>query len=167
MRTAIAIAAALFAAPAAQAANIVAAQSATASSEYGASYSIANAIDGSGLSAAYVVGADFDAYVAGGPTHSYYANTEWFAAYGVTTATVTYDLGGAYALEGFALWNEDAAGIVSAQVSVSTDGSAWTSAGTIAPTDNATAASYGADVFALAAVAQYVRLDMGCAGSYC
>ncbi|MCH9665212.1 MAG: VPLPA-CTERM sorting domain-containing protein [Gammaproteobacteria bacterium] len=72
----------------------------------GGDYDIDRTIDQSTLSTGYTSGiTDFDSYVpstthtgAGG------ASEIWYAPSGVTTATITFDLGGSYLLDGFALW---------------------------------------------------------------
>ncbi len=64
-------------------------------------------INQSGLSAGYTSGVtDFDTYFAGNPTHNgAFAVNDWGSEQGTPQAEITYDLGGLYNLESFALWN--------------------------------------------------------------
>lgn len=138
---------------------------ATASSDSGPAYAIGNTINQSGLSAGFTSGVtDFDTYLAGNPMHSLNADTEWFGAYGTTSATVTYDLGSAWAIDRLALWNEESSGIGMFDLFVSLDGVAFTQiANDLTPFDNPLA-DYPAEVFGLGLhTARYVRMDLsGC-----
>lgn len=139
---------------------------ATASSETSGGYGIGNTINQSGLSAGFTSGVtNFDTYLAGNPTHTTTAaGNEWFSAYGVTSATVTYDLGTAWAIDRLALWNEESAGIGMFNVFVSLDGVTFTQVGfNLAPFDNPLT-DYPAQVFGLGLhTARYVRMDVsGC-----
>lgn len=175
----IAIAAALTAAAlsSAQAGVIVSAQSATILSGGGdgSAGNITSTHDLEGLFTNYTSGVtDFDTYIAGNPLHvpdfsvvdqgtTYYY--DWFAAFGSTSMSVSYDLGTAMITHGLALWNEDANGIGSLTISASLDGVNWTTLGSgLTPTDNPTAQNYGADVFSWGdTTARYIKLD----GSAC
>lgn len=72
----------------------------------GGDYDIDRTIDQSTLSTGYTSGVtDFDSYVtATTHTGSGGASQIWYAPANVTTATITFDLGGSYLLDGFALW---------------------------------------------------------------
>jgi len=68
----------------------------------------ANAINQNGLSAGYTsLVDDFDTYIASNPTHSVIPapNNDWFSAPGTLTGNFDFDLGGAFTLESFALWD--------------------------------------------------------------
>lgn len=116
-------------------------------------------IDQSGLGAGFESGVDRFDDVIGGLTHAPNGADEWFTAEGVTTATVTYDLGATYDVDRIALWNEDSAGIAGAELSVSTDGVSFAPVGTIAPENNQIG-SYGAEVFDLGFTGRFLRLDI-------
>ncbi|MDP1699779.1 MAG: VPLPA-CTERM sorting domain-containing protein [Aestuariivirga sp.] len=124
------------------ASTIVAPVTAVASSEFIASgfdFSIENTIDKSGLSFGYVSGVtDFDAYLASGPTHTSNANgNEWFSenfgGSSVAGLTVTYGFSALTSINGFALWNEDFAGLGSTLLQYSVNGSTYTDLMTITP----------------------------------
>ena len=143
---------------------ITSAVSATASSEFSASYDIGNTIDQSGLSSGYTSGVtDFATYLGTNPTHTLTAsNFEWFTPANVTTATVVYDLGSALNLLNLALWNEESSGFGQAIITSSLDNITYSALSTINPVDNPFA-DYGAEVFALGVTAQYLKFDIsGC-----
>jgi hypothetical protein len=145
--------------------TIVGAVSATASSDAGSGFGIGNTINQSGLSIGYVSGVtDFDVYLATNPLHTIVAaNNEWFTAFGVTSATVTYNLGSILNIDRIALWNEESSGFGQGIVRTSSDGITFSLLTTINPFDNPLA-DYGAQVFGFASTAaQYFRLDLtGC-----
>jgi hypothetical protein len=123
--------------------------------------SIADTFNGAGLSTNFVGGVtDFDAYLASNPTHGAAFTTEWFTEQGVTSATVTYDLGAVLGIDRFALWNEDAAGVALFNLLGSTNGTTFTTIlSGVSPADNPVG-SYPAQVFGFAAVdARYVRFE--------
>ena len=168
-------AAALLAAPAAsQAAVVVGADIALASSTVAADFGISFAINQNGLGARYTSGVtDFDDYIAGDPQHLYSARfNEWWTAESETAATLWFDLGETLAIDRIAIWNEEAAGFGQASVSYSTSAASfgtdagWIAAGTIAPVDNPILSNYGPEVFSLspgAVLARYFRLELsGC-----
>lgn len=64
-------------------------------------------LDQSGLTIGYTSGVtDFDAYMAATPRHrSHLSNSIYLAPNGATIGSITYDLGGLFLLESFALWN--------------------------------------------------------------
>lgn len=166
MRTRIFFAAACIAAlmgGPASAATIVGAVSATASSEL-AGFGIGNTIDQSGLSANYVSGVtDFDAYIAGAPSHNFSANLEWFTDQ--NSATLDYDLGQVLNIDRIAYWNEDGAGVGSIDILGSADGVNFTSLATgLIPTDLPIDNDYFADIFSFSTIAaQFIRLEVsGC-----
>ena len=106
---------------------------------------------------------DFDSYIAGGPLHSaLFSGFEWFSNQGVSTASVTYNFGRVRSFDRLALWNEETSGIGLLDLLTSIDGINFTSlaAGLIPTNHPAVNAPYLADVFAVAAIAQYVRFDM-------
>lgn len=110
-----ALSAALLAAPAANAASVIAPVSAVVErgGSVGELYAIENIFDQSGLSEGYEAGVtDFDEFMASGPLHSASGSgREWFSAAGETSARVVFDLGAAYTLTSLALWNEEAGGV--------------------------------------------------------
>lgn len=60
----------------------------------------------SGLSSGYTSGVtDFDAYIASAPTHDNLGEQMWAGNNNTNQAEITYDLGGVFDLESFALWN--------------------------------------------------------------
>lgn len=137
---------------------------------------IDNIINGSGLNTPYNSGVDdFDAYVNSvGATHTYAAATlqgsslignEWFSAEGTQRGSITFDMGEAYKIDKFALWNEDSQGIFYFTVSTSLTGDDWGFFGSgqlfrASDTDHDT--SYGPDIFTLSSttLAQYIRIDV-------
>ena len=129
--------------------------------------SILNTIDQSGLSTGFTSGVtDFDSYTASGPEHTVtFSGFEWFSNSGITSASVTYDMGAAVSIGGLALWNEDAAGIGALDLFASTDGINFSplSLGLI-PADTPSAeliTSYPVEVFSFtSALARYIRFDM-------
>lgn len=151
---------------AAYATPITSPTSATASSTFSPTYSINNTINHSGLSIPFVNGVtDFDAYLALNPTHTLVADfNEWFTAEGVTSATVTYDLGSALTIDRLALWNEEFSGFGTARISTSLDNSVYTFLTSISPLDSPGGSDYGAQVFAFGPVsAEFVRFEVsGC-----
>jgi hypothetical protein len=138
---------------------------ATASSEFSSTYDIGNTIDQSGLSVGFTSGVtDFDAYLAGNPTHTLIAdNNEWFSTEGVTSNVVTYDLGGTVTIDRLALWNEEFSGMGFFDVFVSIDGLTFTLvANDIMPVDSPGNSDYGAQVFGLGTqTTRFVRFEMG------
>lgn len=127
--------------------------------------SINDTFNQNGLSAGYVSGVtDFDTYIASAPSHtSTFSGFEWFSDAGTNSASVTYNLGVAHAIDAIALWNEEAAGIGVLDLFYSLDGVSFSAlASGLLPTDNTPFPDpYFADVFSFAAVnAQYVRFDM-------
>ncbi|WP_135507158.1 discoidin domain-containing protein [Roseovarius aestuariivivens] len=156
----------VLAATASQAATIVGANSATASSTFGPGNDISNAIDQTGLSSTYISGVtDFDAYLATNPTHNTLNTTEWFTATPVSSATLVFDLGSVLSLDRLALWHEDGAGFTSALLSSSTDGVNFSSLGSISPLASPANIDYGAQVFGFGSVTslQFFRMELsGC-----
>lgn len=145
---------------------IVSPVSATASSTTPSSYGIGNTINQSGLSAGFISGVtDFDAYIAGNPTHTTLASSyEWFGADGTNSGVVDYDLGANYPINAFALWNEESSGIGLFDLLTSGDGATYSAIlSAISPPDNLLA-NYGASVFSFPTTnARYFRLNLsGC-----
>jgi hypothetical protein len=127
---------------------------------------LAETINKAGLNTGYTSGVTlFDTYMAGNPLHTpTFSGFEWFSNTPGSTATVTYDFGETVSIDRLALWNEEASGIGSLTVLVSTDGSLFTSilAG-VNPTNNTSIGlvSYAADIFSFAATsARFVRFEM-------
>jgi hypothetical protein len=124
-------------------------------SSSGNDYSILNTIDQSGLSAGYVSGVtDFDSYLAGNPTHTSLANgNEWFSKdyFGrrrVAVQTVTYAFSALTSINGIALWNEEFAGIGTAELWWAAADGVFTLFDTIMPADSAfDSPNYSAQVF--------------------
>ena len=75
----------------------------------GGGISPSNTRNQSGLSAGYTSQVtDFDAYIAGNPTHDITignGSTVWASATGTTTGNFDFALGGTFTVESFALWN--------------------------------------------------------------
>jgi hypothetical protein len=115
-----------------------------------------------GLFTNYVSGVtNFDTYIAGNPLHDWvFVGNEWFAD--GPTANVTYDLGSVLNINKLALWNEDASGIGTLNLSYSIDGVTFVSLlSGLKPTDNPVNENYGADVFSFGSTAlRYLQLDM-------
>ncbi len=135
-------------------APVIATATTTFISSSGNDYSILNTVDQSGLSAGYVSGVtDFDLYMASDPTHTSLASgNEWFSRdYGrrtVATQTVTYGFSALTSINGFALWNEEFAGIGKTQFLWSVDNITYTLLNTVTPLDSAFSLSqYSAQVF--------------------
>ncbi len=121
----------------------------------GLSYAIINTINQSGLSTGYTSGVtNFDTYLATNPSHTYLAaGFEWFAALGIDSATLIYDLGALYNVDRLAIWNEESSGIASMTVLACAD-SACVSTSSMGSTSSLTnwsssATSYTADVVSL------------------
>lgn len=131
-----------------------------------ATVDIGNVIDQSGLSGGYVSGVtDFDTYLAGTPEHDFRAlENEWFATGGTTSGTIDFDLGGVYAIDRVAIWNEDAAGVSRFELVTALDATFATSTliGTFSLTDTARGVDYLAEVLTLGIVspARYVRFNI-------
>jgi hypothetical protein len=121
---------------------------------------------------------DFATYLGTNPLHSPTVG-EWAsgALSGLspaqTQAVVTYDMGSILHLNAMALWNEDAFGIGTLDILLSTDGITFNSVGFQNPTNNpftppfASLTPYAADVFGNPSgnsfAARYVELDLsGC-----
>lgn len=169
----LAIAAALSAAAlsTAQAGVVIGAQSAEIIAGAPGVGAISSTYDQYGLLDDYTSGVtDFDTYIASNPLHvwdfsvvdagtTYYY--EWFSNFGTTTATVSYDLGEVYDVQGMALWNEDGNGIGKLNILGSLDGVTWTSLGSsLSPTNHAEGVDYGADVFSWGTTAvRFVKLE--------
>jgi len=163
----------------AQAATIVGAISATATSEFGGDFDIGNTIDQSGLSIGFTSGVtDFDTYIGLNPIHTFVAiDNEWFTALNVLAATIVYDLGAIFSIDRIAIWNDEFSGVGMVDVFVSTDNVLYTNAvNGLMPTNHDPDTDYPADVFGLGGVqsARYVRLEVsGCPqeplsqGPYC
>lgn len=119
--------------------------------------------DQSGLSSRYISGVtDFASFVAT-TTHAHeFAENEWFSERGITQASVTYNLGAVNNVDSLALWNEDAAGIGTLDLSVSSDGVNFTHLlSGLEPVQNDFDTDYAAEVFSFAATAfQFIRFDM-------
>ncbi len=121
----------------------------------GSSYAIINTINQSGLSTGYTSGVtNFDTYLASGPTHTFIAaGFEWFAALGVHSATLIYDLGALYNVDRLAVWNEESSGIASMTVLACSDAACSTtsSMGSTSSLTNwsSSVTSYTADVVSL------------------
>jgi hypothetical protein len=135
-------------------APIGATASTTFSSSSGNDYSILHTIDQSGLSAGYISGeTDFDNYLAGNPTHTSLANgREWFSRdYGrrsVASQTITYAFSALTSINGFALWNEEFAGIGTTQLWWAAADGVFSLFDTIVPADNAFGSpNYSAQLF--------------------
>ena len=129
----------------ATAATIIAPVSAVASSEFispGHDYDIGNTFDRLGLSAAYQNGVDdFGTYLGTSPTHTSNADgNEWFSRdYSnpkgkIKGLTITYGFGQLTAVDSFALWNDEFAGLGKTKLQYSTDGTNFKTLMKIKPT---------------------------------
>lgn len=133
--------------------------------DFGAGYTIQNAINHSGLSTDFTNGVtNFDTYLAGNPSHSFVASgNEWFTPLDVTSSTIVFDMGAQYNINRLALWNEEFAGINSMSVFTSNDPTfgTSTSVGSFNPTDNPPGVDYFSQVFTLTSTnARYVELNV-------
>ena len=93
------------------AALILQASGATATSEFCSGVSPTSVIDQSGLSVGYTsLVTDFDAYISSGVTHEYIGDGNWFSDQ-LTTVPLPlnfdFDLGGLYSIEAIALWGDN------------------------------------------------------------
>jgi hypothetical protein len=125
-------------------------------------------IDRSGLAPAFTSGVtDFDAYIAGDPRHTItYLGFEWFGAFGVTSASITLDMGSVADLRRLAFWNEEFSGTATLTV-FSCDTAACgttTNLGFFLPINNpagGVGGTYGAEIFDITdSLTRYVRLDL-------
>jgi len=132
----------------------IGAKASTTFSSSGNNYSILHTFDQSGLSSKYVSGeTDFDNYLAGNPIHTSLASgREWFSQdYGksrIARQTVTYTFGALTSINGFALWNEEFAGIGTTQLWWAAADGKYTLFDTIKPADSAFGSNYLAEIFA-------------------
>ena len=153
---------------AAEAGVIVSPVSATASNTFPDVYfQPVNLINHNGLVTDFFSGiSDFDSYIAGDPQHLNYSKlSEWFTEEGQSGAILTFDMGSVMLLDQLALWNEVSWGVGAVSVALSSDGAAYTGAGSFSPTDwPSYFATYGADLFAFTATpARFVQLTLsGC-----
>ena len=75
------------------------------STNMGQNFAVTNIINQTGLSSGYTSGVtDFDAYIAGIPTHTSQMGTDWVSA-GNTTGYVDFDFGSVATIESIAIWN--------------------------------------------------------------
>lgn len=133
----------------------------------GGDYDIGNIIDQSGLSATYVSEwTDFDDYTTGlnRASHDWQPeNAEYWANYGRSAASVTFNLGEVFSVDGFAFWNEDWGGTETIDLwgSQGSDGGNMIHLGSFNPTDTTFANNYFADVFRFSAInTQFIRFDL-------
>lgn len=136
---------------------------------WGPEYVVENTINQTGLSSGFVSGAtDWNTYFSGNPTHTLVAAYyEWWGgANAGLTGSVTYNLGGLFAIDKIALWNEEVTGIASFNVYTSTNGTVFNLvASNLLPTNNPQGSDYLADIFSLTnSIGQYVKLDLVGAG---
>jgi hypothetical protein len=123
---------------------------------------ISNTFDQTGLSPTFVSGVtDWNTYFALNPLKDFVFTNEWFTNTGVSSATVTYDLGKTYRINDFALWNEDSTGIGDTNVLISTDGVTYTPLISISPVQGPINVNYGAQFFDFSTVsARYIELSI-------
>lgn len=131
--------------------------------EHGCCGSLANMMNQQGLNSTYDSGiTDFNTFTTSGVTHSGGDNTSWLSDSGVYSGYLIFDLGAAYSVENFAMWN-GASGI-SASVngfSLSTSLFSDFSVSTLAGNFNGHQAHFGANVYDMTdSIARYVRLDI-------
>ena len=126
--------------------------------------SINDTFNQNGLLTGYVNGVtDFDTYLATNPLHTtVYSGFEWFSNQGLTSASVTYDLGDSLGFDAIALWNEEVSGIGFLDLFWSADNVNFSALATgLTPTNNPQNSNYGADVFNVGSSGmRYVRFDM-------
>jgi hypothetical protein len=125
---------------------------------------IGESINQSGLSATFTSGVtDFDTFIAVDATHAVIFTGEWFAALGVTSATLVYDMGASFSMSRLAIWNEDFDGIDIFTLEVSDD-SSFTGATVLGPfnvNDNPSGTIYRAQVITFpAAQGRFVRMNV-------
>jgi hypothetical protein len=150
----------------ARAAVIVSPVSATATNSFPDPQfgTVANLINHGGLLTNFVSGAtDFDSYIGGNPQHTIISlGAEWFTDFGVTSASLTFDLGVVMTIDRVATWVDEFWGAGTIAVSLSLDGVTFSGVGSFAPTDWPTNVnSYGVDVFSFSSAStRYVRLDL-------
>lgn len=124
-----------------------------------------NLINQSGLSVGFISGVtDFDAYMAGNPTHANPSGTEdvgYASPIGVASGILDFDLGAAYTLHRMALWNDidsQALGAFSLQISDDPAFATWTVLGS--GTGATDVDPLSAQIFALASASgRYLRLN--------
>ncbi len=138
---------------------IVSAQSASVNGGIGGT-TVGRSFDQSGLSTGYTSGVtDFDTYIASSPIHSSDAGSEFTLT--EASLSVVYDLGSSMSIDALALWNEDAFGFGTGELSWSLNGIDFFALTTINPADNPAFLTYGAEVFSLAETfLRYIRFDI-------
>ena len=115
------------------------------------------------MSIAYTSGVtDFDAYLGSGPLHSSDArDNDWFADSGITAGIIDFDLGGVFAIDRIAVWNEDVTGVSRVNIFTSLDSqfSGPAFAGSFVLSNNPRGQDFLADVLILNAIsdARFVR----------
>ncbi|MGK7880433.1 MAG: PEP-CTERM sorting domain-containing protein [Crocosphaera sp.] len=150
----------------AQAGTIIVPDSATASVPFESSSPITRTFDQSGLSVGYTEGDDFDAYLAGSPTHNSNPTTDARSLSGNPTGSITFDFGSVSTLESFGLWNFSGNNLLSIvdfslEVSLTSDFSSSTSLGSFTATVPATLTPSSLEVFSFAPTnAQFIRLNV-------
>ena len=146
----------------AQAGTIIVPDSATASVPL--SDPITQAFDQSGLSFGYTEGDDFDAYLAGSPTHFSRGGTD--VRFQGTSGSITFDFGEIATLETVGLWNFSSFGFIAGAItnfsldaSLTPDFSSSTPLGSFIATPPSSNSST-AEVFTFAPTnAQFIRLS--------
>ena len=122
--------------------------------------SIADTFNRAGLVTTYTPNVtNFNTYIGANPQHDFvFSGNEWFSNDGTNAATVTYDLGSSRSFDRFALWNEDASGVGTVTLLISSNNVTFTSFATFTPTNNPVNFNYGAQVFSFATqTGRYVR----------
>jgi hypothetical protein len=125
--------------------------------------------DQSGLTLGYTSGVtNWDSYFASNPEHTeLFAGNEWFSESGISSASVTYDLGSVMSIYRMALWNEESSGIGLLDLYGSVNGVDFFALSLgLTPTDWPLSGPdaldfYPADIFTWTATdLRYVRMDM-------
>ncbi|MFO0953728.1 MAG: discoidin domain-containing protein [Isosphaeraceae bacterium] len=135
---------------------------------FSSSTPIGNVIDQSGLSTGYTSGVtDFATYIAGNPTHfSASSGLDWISSTGVTTGNVDFDLGAAFTIDRFALWNigdNDSRNLTGFTLLASPDNTfaTTTNLGSFTASTTDPAAAAPAQVFSFTATStQFVRMQI-------
>jgi hypothetical protein len=123
-----------------------------------------SAINQNGLNIKYTNGEDLQGYLNKSPQHTFLTNpnNEYFADPGVTSGSLTFDLGTTlFSVSSLVLWNEESQGIRDFRVSTSANGTTFSVRGLFTAPDNANDGDYVAQQYTFAPVnARFVRLEI-------
>lgn len=131
--------------------------------EYGSGYAVDEMFSQTGLSANYASGVtDFATFVSSGVTHSGGDGNSWLSSYGTYSGYLVFDLGAAYSIENFVMWN-GASGITASanSFSLSTSMTADFATATAVGSFMGQQSNYAATVYdMLDSTGRYVRMDI-------